>query len=79
MYIWIMFIKNFTPSNFQNFKLITESLLSTPPPQNGVWKDGMIDLKSGRAWTIIDLGKWLKSSKGSKVKICSGSGSKSKS
>ena len=53
MYIWMIFIKNFTPSNFQIFKLISESLLSTPLSQNGVWKDGMIDLESGRPWTTI--------------------------
>ena len=39
----------------------------------------MIDLESGRAWTTIDSGKWLKSSKGSGVKICSESGSKLRS
>ena len=42
MYIWMIFIKNFTPSNFQNFKIISESILSTPLSQNGVWKDGLI-------------------------------------
>ena len=47
----MIFINHFTPSNFQIFKLILESLLSTPMSQNGVWKDGMIDLESGRAWT----------------------------
>jgi len=75
----MIFIKNFTPSNFQNFKLISESLLSTLLSQNGIWKDGMIDLESGRARTTIDSRKWLKSSKSSGFKICSGSGFKSKS
>ena len=36
IYIWMIFIKNFTPSNFQIFKLISESLLSTPLSQNRV-------------------------------------------
>ena len=36
MYIWMIFIKNFTPSNFQIFKIISESLFLTPLSQNGV-------------------------------------------
>ena len=79
MYIWMIFIMNFVSSIFQNFKIVSESLSTTPLSQNRLWKDGMIDLESGRAWTTIDSGKWLKSSKGSGVKICSGSGSKSRS
>ena len=59
--------------------IISESLFSTPLSQNGVWKDGMIDLGSGSTWTNIDSGIWLKSSKGSGVKIGSEIGSKSKS
>ena len=79
MYTWLIFIKNFTRSNFENFKLISELLLSTPLSQNGVWKDGMINLESRRAWTTIDLEKWLKSSNGSGIKIYSESRSKSRS
>ena len=47
--------------------------------QNGTWKDGMIDFDSGSTRTMIDSENWLKSSEGSGVKICSGSGSKSRS
>ena len=79
MYIWMIFIKKFTPSNFHIFKIILKSILSIPLSQNGVWKDGMIDLGSGSAGTNTDLGNWLKSSKGFGVEICSGSGSKSRS
>jgi len=79
MYIWMIFIKNFTPSNFQIFKIISESLLlSTPLSQNRVWKDGMINLNSGSTGTNSDSEIWLKSSKNSGVVICSGSGSKSR-
>ena len=53
--------------------------MSTALSQNGVWKDGMIDLDLGSMGTNIDSEKWLKSSKGSGVKIGSGSGSKSRS
>ena len=72
-------IKNLTPSNFQIFKIISESLLSTPLSQNGVWKDGMIDLDSGSTRTNTDSGIWHKSSKGLGVKIGSGIESKSRS
>ena len=71
MYIWIIFIMNFTQSNFQIFKLISESILSIPLFQNRVWKYGMIDLDSRSTQTTTDSGSWLKSSKGSGVKICS--------
>ena len=70
----MIFIKSFTPSNFQNFKIISESNLSRPLSQNG-----MIDLDSGSTGTNTDSGKRLKSSKGSGVEIGSGSGSKSRS
>ena len=56
-----------------------EPILSTALSQNGVWKDGMIDLDLGSTGTNTDSGKWLKSSKGSGVEIGSGSGSKSRS
>ena len=79
MYIWMIFIKNLTPSNFQNFKIMSESILSTLLSPNGVWKDGMIDLDSGSTGTNTDLEICLKSSKGSGVKIGSGSGSKLRS
>ena len=72
----MIFIKNFTPSNFQILKIISESLLLTPLSQNGVWKDKMTDLDSGSTGTNTDSGKWLKSSG---VEIGSGSGSKSRS
>ena len=36
MCTWVIFIWNFTPSNFQILKIISESLLSTPLSQNGV-------------------------------------------
>ena len=75
----MIFIKSFTPSNFQIFKIISESLLSTPLSQNRVWKDGMIDLDSGSTGTTTDSWIWLKSSKGSGVEIGSGIGSKSRS
>jgi len=77
MYIWMIFIKNFTPSNFQISQIISESILSTPLSQNGVWKDGMIDLDLGCTRTNTDSEKWLRLSKGSGVEIGSGSGSKS--
>ena len=73
----MIFIKNFTPSNFQISQIISESILSTPLSQNGVWKDRMIDLDLGSTGTNTDSKKWLKSSKGSGVEIGSGSGSKS--
>ena len=44
-----------------------------------MWNDGMIDLDSGSTWTNTDSENWLKSSKSSRVKICSVSGSKSRS
>ena len=72
MDIWMLFIKNFIPSNFQISQIISESILSTLLSQNGVWKDGMIDLDLG---STTDSGKWLKSSKGSVVEIGLGSGS----
>ena len=78
MYICMIFIKNFIPFNFQIFKIISESLLATPLFQNGVWKDGVIDLGLGSTWTNTDSGTWLKSSKGSEVQIGSGIGSKSR-
>jgi len=34
MFIWMIFIKNFTLSNFQNFKIISESLFSSLLSQN---------------------------------------------
>ena len=74
MYICMIFIKNFTPSYFQICKIISESNLSIPLSQNG-----MIDLDTGNTGTNTDLGKGLKSSKGSGVEIGSGSGSKSRS
>ena len=74
MYIFMIFIKSFTLSNFQIFKIISESNLSRPLSQNG-----MIDLDSGNTGTNTDSGKRLKSSKYSGVKIGSGSGSKSRS
>ena len=36
VYAFMIFIKNFTPSNFQIFKITSESILSTPLFQNGV-------------------------------------------
>ena len=48
------FIKNFTPSNFQIFKIILESNLSRPLCQNG-----MIDLDLGSTGTNTDSGKDL--------------------
>ena len=42
MYVFMIFIKNFTPSIFQIFKIISESKFSKPLSQNG-----MIDLDSG--------------------------------
>jgi len=79
MYIWMIFIKNFTPSNFQISQIISESILSTLLSQNGVWKYGMIDLDLGSTETNTDYRKRLKSSKGSGVEIGSESGSKSRS
>ena len=73
IYAFMIFIKTFTPSNFQILKIISESNLSTTLSQNG-----MIDLDSGSTGTNIDSEKWLKSSKGSGVEISSGSGSKSR-
>ena len=70
----MIFIKKFTLSNFQIFKIISESNLSRPLSQNE-----MIDLESGSTGTNTDSGKRLKSSKGSGVKIGSGIGSKSRS
>ena len=75
----MILIKNFIPSNFQISQIISESILSTPLSQNGECKDGMIDLDLGSTLTNIDSGKRLKSSKGSGVKIGSGSGSKLRS
>ena len=73
MYIWLILIKNFTPSNFQISQIVSKSILSTLLSQNGVWKDGIIDLDLGSTGTNTDSGKWLKSSKGSGVEIGSGS------
>ena len=56
-----------------------ELILSTALSQNGVWKDGMIDLDFGSMGTNTNSEKDLKSSKGSGVEIGSGSGSKSRS
>ena len=53
--------------------------MSTALSQNGVWKDGMIDLDLESKGTNTDSGKWLKSSKGLGVEIGSGSGFKSRS
>ena len=47
MYICMIFIKSFTPSNFQTFKIISESNLSKPLSQNG------IDLDSGSTGLIL--------------------------
>ena len=74
MYAWMIFINNFTPSNFQIFKIISESNLSKPLSQNE-----MIGLDSGSIGTNTDSEKRLKSSKGSGVEIGSESGSKSRS
>ena len=74
MYICMIFIKNLTLSNFQIFKIISESNLSRPLSQNG-----MIDLNSGSTGTNTDSEKRLKSSNGSGVEIGLGSGSKSRS
>ena len=52
MYIWM--IKYFTPSNFKISQIISESTLSSLLSQNGVWKDGMIDLDLGSIETNID-------------------------
>ena len=79
IYTWMIFIKKFTPSNFQISYLISESILSTPLSQNGVWKDWMIDLDLKSTRTNTDSGKWLTLSKGSGVKIGWGSWSKSRS
>ena len=65
----MIFIKNFTPSNFWIFNPISESLFSTPSSQNEVWKDEMIDLDSGSTGTTTDSRIWLKSSKDSGVEI----------
>ena len=70
----MIFIKNFTLSNFQIFKIILESNLSTPLSQNE-----MIDLNAGSTGTNADSEKRLKSSKGSGIEIGLGSGSKSRS
>ena len=70
--------KKLSPSNDQIWKIISESFLSTPLSQNGVWNNGMTDLDSERTGTNIDSRNWLKSSKGSGVKICSVNGSKSR-
>ena len=70
----MIFIMNFTPSNFQIFKIISKSNSSRPLSQNG-----MIDLDSENTGTNTDSGKRLKSSKGSGVEIGSGSGSKLRS
>ena len=53
----MIFIKNFTPSNFQISQIISESILSTPLSQNGVRKDRMIDLDSGSTKTNKRLRK----------------------
>ena len=50
MYICMIF-KSFTLSNFQIFKIISESNLSRPLSQNG-----MIELDSGNAGTNTDSG-----------------------
>ena len=75
----MIFIKNFTPSIFQISQIILESILSTPLSQNGVWKDGMIDLYLESTGTNTNSGKWFKSSKGLEVEIGLGSGTKSRS
>ena len=59
----MILIKNFTPSNFQMSQIISESILSAPLSQNGVWKDGMINLDLGSRETNTDSEKWLNSSK----------------
>ena len=69
MYTWIIFIKNLTPSNFQISQINSESILLTPLSQNGVWKDGMIDLDLGSTETNTDSEKWLKTSKGSRSRL----------
>ena len=74
MYIFMIFIKNLTLSNFQIFKIISESNLSRTLSQNG-----MIDLDSGSIVTNTDSKKRLESSKGVGVDIGSGSGSKLRS
>ena len=38
-------------------------------PQNGVWNDRMIDLKSGMIGTIIDWGNWLSQIKVQELKF----------
>ena len=43
--------------------------MSTALSQNGVWKDGMIDLDLENTETNTDSEKWLKSSKGSGVRV----------
>ena len=52
IYAFMIFITNFTPSNFQIFKIISESNLSKSLSQNG-----MIDLDSGSTGTNTDSGK----------------------
>ena len=76
MYVWMIFVKNSIPSNFQISQIISESILLTPLSQNRVWKDGMIELDLESTRTNTNSEKWLRSSKDSGVKIGSGSGSK---